>query len=149
MSALASPVTTGRVARSRWRLARLPVVTRRRRLVAYAIALLVWAGFVALGLALAGFAVGDLASRSIRVALGSSYGLQQTLILAAPLMLTGAAVAIAARISIWNIGGDGQFYAGALAATAGNVAEAARRLQTDRPNLYRRMRRLGLAVSGE
>ena len=27
----------------------------------------------------------------------------------------------------------------------GNVAEAARRLQTDRPNLYRRMRRLGLA----
>jgi transcriptional regulator with GAF, ATPase, and Fis domain len=39
--------------------------------------------------------------------------------------------------------------AAALAATSGNVAEAARRLQTDRPNLYRRMRRLGLAVSGE
>jgi two-component system nitrogen regulation response regulator NtrX len=30
----------------------------------------------------------------------------------------------------------------ALAAAEGNVAEAARRLQTDRPNLYRRMRRL-------
>lgn len=30
----------------------------------------------------------------------------------------------------------------ALAASNGNIAEAARRLQTDRPNLYRRMRRL-------
>jgi two-component system nitrogen regulation response regulator NtrX len=37
----------------------------------------------------------------------------------------------------------------ALAQSDGNVAEAARRLQTDRPNLYRRMRRLGLASSGE
>jgi two-component system, NtrC family, nitrogen regulation response regulator NtrX len=33
---------------------------------------------------------------------------------------------------------------GALEASAGSVAEAARRLHTDRANLYRRMRRLGL-----
>jgi two-component system, NtrC family, nitrogen regulation response regulator NtrX len=33
---------------------------------------------------------------------------------------------------------------GALDAADGNVADAARRLRTDRPNLYRRMRRLGL-----
>ncbi|MEJ7809863.1 MAG: sigma-54 dependent transcriptional regulator [Gemmatimonadaceae bacterium] len=32
----------------------------------------------------------------------------------------------------------------ALSDTGGNVAEAARRLRTDRPNLYRRMRRLGI-----
>ena len=32
----------------------------------------------------------------------------------------------------------------ALEAAAGNVADAARRLHTDRPNLYRRMRRLGI-----
>jgi two-component system nitrogen regulation response regulator NtrX len=32
----------------------------------------------------------------------------------------------------------------ALAVAQGNVAEAARRLQTDRPNLYRRMKRLGI-----
>ena len=33
----------------------------------------------------------------------------------------------------------------AVLAASGNIAEAARRLQTDRPNLYRRMRRLGIA----
>ena len=33
----------------------------------------------------------------------------------------------------------------AVQAAGGNIAEAARRLQTDRPNLYRRMRRLGIA----
>jgi DNA-binding NtrC family response regulator len=32
----------------------------------------------------------------------------------------------------------------ALSGSGGNVAEAARRLRTDRPNLYRRMRRLGI-----
>jgi len=32
----------------------------------------------------------------------------------------------------------------ALSAAGGSVSEAARRLQTDRPNLYRRMRRLGI-----
>jgi two-component system nitrogen regulation response regulator NtrX len=39
--------------------------------------------------------------------------------------------------------------AAALAQSDGNVAEAARRLQTDRPNLYRRMRRLGLGSAVE
>ena len=34
----------------------------------------------------------------------------------------------------------------ALHAAKGNVADAARRLKTDRPNLYRRMRRLGIRV---
>jgi len=37
--------------------------------------------------------------------------------------------------------------ADALSASGGNVTEAARRLQTDRPNLYRRMRRLGIAIT--
>jgi len=37
-----------------------------------------------------------------------------------------------------------ELIAKALSASRGNVAEAARRLQTDRANLYRRMRRLGI-----
>ncbi len=38
-----------------------------------------------------------------------------------------------------------ELIARALSAAGGNVAEAARRLQTDRPNLYRRMKRLDIA----
>lgn len=37
----------------------------------------------------------------------------------------------------------------ALTIAGGNIAEAARRLRTDRPNLYRRMRRLGIAQGVE
>jgi two-component system nitrogen regulation response regulator NtrX len=37
----------------------------------------------------------------------------------------------------------------ALDGAQGNVAEAARRLRTDRPNLYRRMKRLGILVHGD
>ncbi len=37
-----------------------------------------------------------------------------------------------------------QLIQGALATAGGNIAEAARRLNTDRPNLYRRMKRLGI-----
>lgn len=39
-----------------------------------------------------------------------------------------------------------QLIADALAWASGNVAEAARRLKTDRANLYRRMKRLGMAT---
>jgi two-component system, NtrC family, nitrogen regulation response regulator NtrX len=35
----------------------------------------------------------------------------------------------------------------ALAESGGNVADAARKLQTDRPNLYRRMKRLGITAN--
>jgi len=42
-----------------------------------------------------------------------------------------------------------ELIAAALARAEGNVAEAARLLQTDRANLYRRMKRLGLVVRGE
>ena len=41
-------------------------------------------------------------------------------------------------------GYERQLIVRALDETSGNVAEAARRLQTDRPNLYRRMKRLGI-----
>jgi two-component system nitrogen regulation response regulator NtrX len=41
-----------------------------------------------------------------------------------------------------------QLIQSALAAGGGNIAEAARRLNTDRPNLYRRMKRLGIRREG-
>jgi len=44
-------------------------------------------------------------------------------------------------------GYERQLIVRALDDTDGNVAEAARRLQTDRPNLYRRMKRLGIGAA--
>lgn len=49
---------------------------------------------------------------------GSTFGLQDLGVLATPLILTGLSVMIARRMGLWNIGAEGQFYAGALAATS-------------------------------
>ena len=49
--------------------------------------------------------------------LGSRFALTETLTRATPMILTGLAAAIAFRAKLWNIGGEGQFYMGALTAT--------------------------------
>ena len=46
----------------------------------------------------------------------STYDLQDTLVKAAPLLLTGLAVTVAFRAKFWNIGAEGQLMAGAIAA---------------------------------
>lgn len=51
-------------------------------------------------------------------ALGSSLALQETLAKAVPLLWCGLAVAVAFRAGVWNIGAEGQFLVGAVAATA-------------------------------
>jgi len=57
-------------------------------------------------------------SKMFSGAFGSLYGLSETLLKAIPLMLCGLGVAIAYRISVWNIGAEGQFVMGAIAATS-------------------------------
>ena len=49
-------------------------------------------------------------------ALGSGFSLGETLVKAAPLVLTGLAVAVAFRARFWNIGAEGQLLCGAMAA---------------------------------
>ena len=49
---------------------------------------------------------------------GSRFALTETLTRATPLILTGLAVAVAFRARLFNIGAEGQFYVGALAAVA-------------------------------
>jgi general nucleoside transport system permease protein len=51
-----------------------------------------------------------------RGAFGSLFALSETLNRATPLILTGLAAAVAFRARLWNIGAEGQFYMGALAA---------------------------------
>lgn len=60
----------------------------------------------------------DLLSILIGGSVGSAFALQGTLLKSIPLLLTGLAVVIAFRAGVWNIGGEGQFIAGALAAFA-------------------------------
>ena len=51
-------------------------------------------------------------------AFGSLFAFSETLTRTTPLILTGLAAAVAFRARLWNIGGEGQLYAGALAAVA-------------------------------
>ena len=116
MSATSARIAAPRPGARRWQVRRLPAVDAKRRAIAYGISLVIWLVLVAAFLAIASFPVEQIAARALIVTLGTSYGLQQTLTLAAPLILTGASVAVAMRIGIWNVGADGQFYFGALAA---------------------------------
>ncbi len=74
-------------------------------------------------LALCGIAFGhppgELLSILISGSVGSTFALEGTLLKSVPLLLTGLSVAIAFRAGVWNIGGEGQFLAGALGAFLG------------------------------
>ncbi len=51
-------------------------------------------------------------------AFGDRLALENTILRMCPLLLVGLGVALAFRCGVWNIGGEGQLYLGALAATA-------------------------------
>ena len=73
---------------------------------------------LAAGLALAGYNAPEALGAMFRAALGSPYAFfSQTLLRATPLIVLGLAVAFAFRGGALNIGAEGQFYAGAIAAT--------------------------------
>jgi general nucleoside transport system permease protein len=65
---------------------------------------------------LAGANVPDAYGALFAGALGSRFNLVETLVKAAPLVLTGLAVTVAFRAKFWNIGAEGQLLAGAMAA---------------------------------
>lgn len=69
-------------------------------------------------IAIAGANVFEAYALILQGAFGSRLGITETLTRATPLILTGLAAAVAFRAKLWNIGGEGQFYLGALAVTA-------------------------------
>src|SRR5258706_5687189 len=88
----------------------------RRILIAVAAALSAVALLALSGLA---FGHGELLSILISGSIGSKFALEGTLLKSVPLLLPGLSVAIAFRAGVWNIGGEGQFLAGALGALLG------------------------------
>ncbi len=53
----------------------------------------------------------------LKGAVGSAFAITETLTRATPLIFTGLAAAVAFRAKLWNIGGEGQLYMGAIVAT--------------------------------
>jgi simple sugar transport system permease protein len=56
-------------------------------------------------------------SALVRGALGGARPLTETVLKATPLVIMGLGLVVAFRCRIWNIGGEGQYFAGALAGT--------------------------------
>ena len=80
-------------------------------------ALVLTAAAGAILLALGGHHPGEAAAAMVRGAFGSrATFLSITLVRSIPLILAGLAVALAFRAGVWNIGAEGQLYAGAAAA---------------------------------
>jgi len=68
-------------------------------------------------LALSGKAPTEVYQTMFQGAFGSKYSLTETLVKAIPLALCALGVSLAFRVQLWNIGAEGQFYMGAMAAT--------------------------------
>ena len=74
--------------------------------------------FLAAGLSVAGYDGGEALAALWRGSFGSSYALTSaTLVRAVPLIIIGLAISLSFRGGAFNIGAEGQFYAGAVAAT--------------------------------
>ena len=93
------------------------VPRRLRGTLAVAVgAVLVTVLVAGVALLLGGFEPGRAAGAMLRGTVGSPSALfSVTLVRAVPLILTGLAVAVAFRAGVWNIGAEGQLYAGAIA----------------------------------
>jgi len=94
-----------------------------RALALPALSLVVGLAALAAGLALAGYDAGAGLAALGRGAFGSTFAFTAgTLTRAIPLILIGLGFALALRAGALNVGAEGQFYAGAVAATAVGVA---------------------------
>ncbi len=79
-------------------------------------ALLIATGISAILINSAGADVGEAFRAMVRGSLGSRSAITETIVQATPLIFTGLAVTVAFRGRLWNIGAEGQFFAGAMAA---------------------------------
>ena len=90
-----------------------------RDVVAFAVAVAVAFGVTAAVFAILGADPWQAYGAIVSGAFGSSYSLNQTLHVTTALILTATAALLPFRAGVLNVGGDGQFAVGAVAATAG------------------------------
>lgn len=83
------------------------------RLVAVLLALVTSAIFIAF----LGHNPIEVYASMIKGAFGSAYRFRETIVKAVPLVITSLGILIAFKMKFWNIGGEGQFYMGAFAAS--------------------------------
>jgi len=77
---------------------------------------------VAIVLLIGGHSPIDSFGKMLQASVTSSSAISQTLVSATPLLFTGLAAAVAFRMGIWNIGGEGQLYMGAVCASGVAIA---------------------------
>ena len=94
------------------RLATRPIHELYATVIALAITAVIIGGLVAL----VGVSPQSAFSALYEGAFGNRESALETLVQATPLILTGLAAAVAFRAGVWNIGGEGQFFAGAMGA---------------------------------
>ena len=100
------------------RLEARPSLSRTALVVAPFAAIAFTLGVTMLLVAWAGAPIGETYALMFDGGFGSRFAWSETLTRATPLMLTGLSAAVAFRARLWNIGAEGQLYAGALAAVA-------------------------------
>ena len=94
------------------RLLTRPIHELYATVIALAITAVIIGGLVAL----VGVSPQSAFSALYEGAFGNRESALETLVQATPLILTGLAAAVAFRAGVWNIGGEGQFFAGAMGA---------------------------------
>ena len=97
-----------------WRLERRLYTRPIHELYATLIALAITAVIISGLVIIAGVSPFDAFSSLYDGAFGNREAILETLVQGTPLILTGLAAAIAFRAGVWNIGGQGQFIAGAI-----------------------------------
>jgi general nucleoside transport system permease protein len=100
-----------------FRLERRLDITVRRAALVRVVGALVALVIAAIALEVTGRSAATLGEEAVNSTFGERYGLEETAVIATPILLAALAVAIGFRMRLWNIGVEGQFYMGAWAAT--------------------------------
>ena len=79
-------------------------------------------GVMTIVLLITGHAPGHTFARLVDTGFGSKSALNDSLISATPLLFTGLCAAVAFRMQLFNIGGEGQLYAGAILGAGAGIA---------------------------